>query len=160
MQNRAFYLVIMQEIWKPIPGYEERYEVSDLGRVRKGAKILAQATMRSGHLTVHLLRQTQYVHRLVLFSFVGIPPLNTQRIEARHLDGNPANNHLSNLVWGTVAENRADRRRLGEKAKLSYAEMLALRYDLSNGMLLKDVAVKYGVDRHTAARYRDGHMYA
>lgn len=159
MQNRAFCLEIMQEVWKAIPGYEGRYEVSDLGYVRNRTKELAQATMLSGHLTVHLGRQTHYVHRLVLFAFVGVPPANTQRIEARHLDGNPANNNLTNLAWGTVAENRADRRRLGEKAKLSYPEMLGLQHDLREGMLLKDVAMKYGVDRHTAAKYRDGRMY-
>jgi hypothetical protein len=150
----------MQETWKAVPGYEGQYEVSDQGRVRSGEKILAQATMRSGHLTVHLCRQTHYVHRLVLFAFVGVPQSNVARIETRHLDGNPTNNSLSNLTWGTVAENRADRRRLGEKAKLSYLEMLRLQDDLRGGMLLKDVAVKYGIDRHTAARYRDGHMYA
>jgi hypothetical protein len=148
------------EVWKLVPGYDGKYEVSDHGRVRNRTKELARAIMRSGHLTVHLGRQTHYVHRLVLFAFVGVPPANTQRIEARHLDGNPANNSLANLTWGTVVENRADRRRLGEKAKLSYPEMLNLRQDLRGGMLLKDVAMKYGVDRHTAAKYRDGHMYA
>ena len=158
MQIRAFLLVPMEN-WKFIPGYEGRYEVSDHGRVRNRTKELAQAIMRSGHLTVHLGRQTHYVHRLVLFAFVGVPLANTQRIEARHLDGNPANNNLANLAWGTVVENRADRRRLGEKAKLSYPEMLNLQQDLRGGMLLKDVAMKYGVERHTAAKYRDGRMY-
>jgi hypothetical protein len=147
------------ETWKSIPGYEGQYEVSDQGRVRNRTKILSQAAMRSGHLTVHLRRDTHYVHRLVLFAFVGAPPISTQRMEVRHLDGNPANNMLGNLVWGTVAENRADRRRLGEKAKLSYDEAMALRQDLKNGMLLKDVAAKYGVGSRTAARYRDGYMY-
>ena len=149
----------MEEIWKPVPGYEGRYEVSDQGRVRNRVKELAQTTMRSGHLTVHLGKQTHYVHRLVLFAFVGVLQSNVTRIEARHLDGNPTNNHLSNLRWGTVAENRADRRRLGEKAKLSYPQMCSLQDDLRGGMLLKDAAIKYGIDRHTAARYRDGHMY-
>ena len=158
MQSRAFLLVYMEN-WKPIPGYEGRYEVSDQGSVRNRVKKLAQATMRSGHLTVHLNRQTQYVHRLVLFAFVGALPANTQRMEARHLDGNPTNNKLTNLAWGTVVENRADRRRLGETAKLSYSEMLGLQHDLRDGMLLKDVAAKYAIDRHTAAKYRDGRMY-
>jgi hypothetical protein len=148
------------ENWKDIPGYEDRYQVSDQGRVQNGTRVLAQATMRSGHLTVHLRRQTHYVHRLVLFAFVGVPQLNVLRIEARHLDGNPSNNSLCNLAWGTVAENRADRRRLGEKAKLSYSEMCQLQDDLRGGVLLKDVAAKYGIDRHTAAKYRDGRMYA
>lgn len=159
MWCRARQVAYAEEVWKPVVGYENRYEVSNQGRVRSRVKELAQATMRSGHLTVHLGRQTHYVHRLVLLAFVGAPANSTQRSEVRHLDGNPANNNISNLLWGTVKENRADRRRLGEKAKLTKEQMLALQADIRNGMLLKDVATKFGVDRHTAARYRDGYMY-
>jgi hypothetical protein len=147
------------EVWKLVPGYDGKYEVSDQGQIRKGEKLLAQNVMRSGHKTVHLKRKTMYVHRLVLFAFERAQPTGT-RIECRHMDGNPQNNALDNLAWGTVVENRADRRRLGEKAKLSKEQMLALQNDLRGGMRLKDVAVKYSVDRHTAAKYRDGHMYA
>lgn len=46
------------------------------------------------------------VHRLVLLCFVGSPP--TPRHETRHLDGNPGNPALTNLVWGTHAENMQD----------------------------------------------------
>jgi hypothetical protein len=169
----------MEEIWKPIPGYEGQYEVSDQGRARSldkyvtrnstdtrkpyliRGKILAQFATPSGHVTVHIARKWLYIHRLVLSAFVCPPEQyapNT-RVEGRHLDGNPANNTLQNLAWGTVKENRADRRRLGEKAKLTKEQMLALQCDLRNGMLLKDVAAKYGIERHTAANYRDGHMY-
>jgi hypothetical protein len=170
----------MKEQWKPIPGYEGQYEVSDQGRARSldrfvtrsntdtrkpylvRGKILAQFTTPSGHVTVHIAKKWLYIHRLVLSVFVCPPEQYAlrARVEARHLDGDPANNSLQNLAWGTVKENRADRRRLGEKAKLTKGQMLALQADLQNGMLLKDVAVKYGVDRHTAARYRDGYMYA
>jgi hypothetical protein len=151
----------MQEVWKAVPGYEGRYEVSDLGRVRSLDRALALTRMKSGHLSVRLNRKFYYVHRLVLSVFVcqskeyapGI------RVEARHLDGDPTNNALKNLAWGSVQENRADRRRLGEKAKLSRDQMAALQSDLRGGALLKDVAAKFGIDRHTAARYRDGYMY-
>jgi hypothetical protein len=30
-------------------------------------------------------------------------------MECRHLDGNPANNNLKNLKWGTHAENELDK---------------------------------------------------
>ena len=179
MQNRAFCLEIMQEVWKVIPGYEGQYEISDQGRVRSldmysarnsadnrkpyliAGKMLAQSTTASGHMTVHVARKWLYVHRLVLLAFVCPPEQYAPnvRVEGRHLDGNPANNALKNLAWGTVKENRADRRRLGEKAKLSKDQMLMLQADLRGGALLKDVAAKFGVERHTAARYRDGYMY-
>jgi len=151
----------MQEVWKSVPGYEGRYEVSDLGRVRSLDRALALTRMKSGHLSVRLNRKFHYVHRLVLSVFVCQPKEYASgiRVEARHLDGDPTNNALKNLSWGSVKENRADRRRLGEKAKLSKDQMAALQADLRGGALLKDVAAKFGIDRHTAARYRDGHMY-
>ena len=179
VQNRAFCLVNMQEVWKPVPGYEGLYEVSDQGRVRsldkeitrRGSdtrrayivpgKLLSTFVTPSGHVTVHLARKWLYVHRIVLTAFVGAPTeyaANT-RMEGRHLDGNPANNVLENLAWGTVKENRADRRRLGEKAKLSLETARLLQEDARRGLLLKDIAAKYGIDRHTVARYRDGRMY-
>lgn len=161
MQSRAFLLACM-EIWKAIPGYVGQYEVSDQGRVRSLVRVLALTRMKSGHLSVRLNRVCCYVHRLVLLAFVCAPEeyAANVRVEGRHFDGDPANNNLKNLSWGTVKENRADRRRLGEKAKLTKEQMLALQTDLCKGMLLKDVAVKYNIDRHTAARYRDGYMYA
>jgi hypothetical protein len=61
---------------------------------------------RLGHSTVYLGRKDQrYIHRLVLEAFVGPCP---DGMECRHLDGNPGNNRLDNLAWGTRAENQAD----------------------------------------------------
>lgn len=45
--------------------------------------------------------------RLMLISFVGSPP--NKDSQARHLDGNPRNNDLSNLAWGSPKENQQDR---------------------------------------------------
>ncbi len=45
------------------------------------------------------------VHSLVLRAFVSARPTG---MEARHLDGNPHNNNLNNLQWGTPKENRED----------------------------------------------------
>jgi len=47
------------------------------------------------------------MHRLVLEAFVGPCP---EGMECRHLDGNPQNNHVSNLKWGTKEENYGDKR--------------------------------------------------
>jgi len=48
----------------------------------------------------------RYVHRLILEVFVGPCP---DGMECRHLDGNPQNNRLDNLAWGTPEENCEDR---------------------------------------------------
>lgn len=55
-------------------------------------------------------RYVQSVHVLVLLAFVGPCP---EGMECRHLDGNPANNRLDNLCWGTGSENWNDKRRHG-----------------------------------------------
>lgn len=47
-----------------------------------------------------------YIHRLVLEAFVGPCPPG---LEGCHNDGNPTNNCISNLRWGTPASNAADR---------------------------------------------------
>lgn len=110
----------MREAWKPIPGYEGRYEVSDLGHVRSlpqitsdgrrlGSRVLRGRPQSSGHLSVPLTLdgtcRNALVHRLVLIAFVGPPPLG---MHALHFDGDPANNRLSNLRWGTPTENSLD----------------------------------------------------
>ena len=50
------------------------------------------------------------VHRLVLEAFVGSCP---EGCEGVHADGDPANNHLSNLSWNTHSANLMGRRERG-----------------------------------------------
>lgn len=108
------------EKWLPITGYEGSHEISDRGRVRsldrvthdgkhlKG-QILQPFVMPSGHIRVSPGRggkkKTLKVHRLVLLAFVGPCP---DGMEALHRDGNPANNLVENLHWGTKSENAQD----------------------------------------------------
>lgn len=118
----------MGEIWREVVGFEGLYEVSDLGQVRsldrevkvgtgyrtvKG-KVLALTPQVSGHLCVSLyqdcVRTPQRVHRLVLEAHVR--PANPGEI-CRHLDGDPTNNTVGNLVWGSYSENANDRVRHG-----------------------------------------------
>lgn len=51
-------------------------------------------------------RHTGHVHILILLTFVGPKP---DGYVARHLDGNPTNNRLDNLAWGTPKENHDDK---------------------------------------------------
>ena len=104
------------EIWKFVPGYDGRYEVSNQGHVRSfkryaQGRILRPGRMPSGHLSVALGRgNSQCVHKLVLLTFTGPAPDN---YECRHLNGNPADNRLANLCWGTRSENILDSVRHG-----------------------------------------------
>lgn len=58
--------------------------------------------------------RTAYVHRLVLEAFRGAAPNGH---ECRHLNGDTADNRLSNLQWGTPQENAADRARHGTEQR-------------------------------------------
>lgn len=117
------------EIWKPVVGYEGRYEVSSYGRVRgrdrivnarpgvtrvQRGQIRAQVTMKSGHKQVLLWGDNHargvLVHRIVLEAFCGPCPAG---MEGCHGDGDPSNNHVSNLRWDTRSENRFDAVRHG-----------------------------------------------
>ena len=113
-----------REIWKPIPGYERFYEVSNQGRVRslnretkdamgrtrqwKG-RILNPIKNNNGYLKVGLYKdgatQQKNIHRLVLETFDGEP---REGQVACHNNGEPTDNRLANLRWGTQKENVAD----------------------------------------------------
>jgi len=96
--------------WRDVIGYEGLYKVSDDGQVLglKRGKVLRPATLRSGHLIVALSKDgvmySQTVHRLMMEAFNG--PANGR--VTRHLDGNPKNNTLENLKYGTISENVRD----------------------------------------------------
>lgn len=109
------------EIWKAIPGYEGKYEVSTHGRVRslphhvrlvirgKGylrlspGRILKPGKTKSGHVSVSLGRHnSKLVHYLVLLAFVGERPKN---YDILHLNGIPDDNRLQNLKYGSRREN-------------------------------------------------------
>jgi len=103
------------EQWRPVPAFEGKYEVSDLGRVKSlrwtPPRILRPGPSNYGHMSVVLgRRNTRMVHELVLIAFVGPRPPGQ---ETRHLDGDPANNRLDNLCWGTRSENNRDAVRHG-----------------------------------------------
>jgi hypothetical protein len=84
------------------------YEVSDQGRVKSyrrypEGRLLRPGCMSGGHVSVSLGRKNSLcVHALVLLAFVGPPP---EKHECRHLNGNPSDNRLENLRWGTRSEN-------------------------------------------------------
>lgn len=115
------------EEWRPIPGYEGRYEVSSHGRVRSlgfySGNRWGTKTWRAGRmLKIYTIQGHGYrgvtltdadgvqtperVHRLVLRAFVGEPPPGQPN--GLHKDDDPANNYVGNLRWGTHTENTYD----------------------------------------------------
>jgi hypothetical protein len=96
----------------------------------------------------------RFVYHLVLEAFVGPCPPG---LECRHLDGNPANNRVENLHWGTHAENMADMVRHGRAAKgqehpyaiLTEADVLEALSLRAAGESIGSIARRLGVDRCT-----------
>lgn len=105
--------------WRPIPGWEGLYELSNSGAVRslrntRGALLETPKdrllTVGShGYLCVSLGRDGTSVVRTVhsLLMQVFGPP-GEEGDEVRHVDGNKLNISLSNLKWGTSKQNSAD----------------------------------------------------
>ena len=103
----------MDEVWKPVAGYEGLYEVSNFGNVKsinwrkKGcSKNLWLKPHPNGYLQVELAkdgtRRFFTVHRLVANAFLsnplGLPQVN-------HRDENKKNNCVENLEWCTASYN-------------------------------------------------------
>jgi hypothetical protein len=118
----------IEERWLPIPGYEGRYDVSDLGRVRSwnnaGGRMaeprIKKQTLSPGmpYRVVglsngHGVSRIIPIHRLVMLAFVGPLPKTFPRSETRHLNGDKLDNRLVNLRYGTAIENRLDSVRHG-----------------------------------------------
>lgn len=95
------------------------------------------------------------IHTLVLMSFVSSPPTG---MGARHLDGNPTNNALGNLAWGTQLENMRDKYRHGTMLyKLSHDDVVQLRQDYDNTDIpVKQLALKYNIARATVTSIATG----
>lgn len=126
--------MIEQEEWKDIPEWEGLYSVSNLGRVKSHERminesrkegwkpksyvikeiILKQSRDSIGRVRVSLSKNSKvkyrFIHSLVLLAFVGKRP---NGFECCHIDGNPSNNNLTNLYYGTRSDNIADAKRHG-----------------------------------------------
>lgn len=114
-----------KEEWRPVANHD-RYEVSNLGRVRSycamgprpGVRCTAPRYLRpgwtKGYAVVNLDRVTYLVHRLVLEAFVGRRP---KGYDGCHNNGDSSDNRLCNLRWDTRGENCADAFRHGSVAR-------------------------------------------
>lgn len=97
-----------KEIWKPVPEYEDLYEVSNMGRVRSlfRYKKILHPSLTNGYFTVELWKDKQRkrigVHRLVAMCFCENPK---GKPFVNHKDESRTNNNASNLEWVTHIEN-------------------------------------------------------
>jgi hypothetical protein len=163
------------EIWKPIIGCGDRYEISNLGMVRSKRCILSQVRDPRGYSRVNISdtvnghQKSRLVHALVLMAFDG--PKQAGQV-CRHLDGNPKNNALHNLCWGTHRDNHLDAVKhgthfkppkliqRGEKnhaVKLTREQVDHIRQRTATA---KELASLYGITQWTVFDIRKGRSWA
>ncbi|MCC8103685.1 MAG: HNH endonuclease [Clostridiales bacterium] len=170
----------MAEIWKDIPGYEGEYQVSDMGRVKSLDRKIVQrsrwGTDFERTITGRILRPGQFcknghvsvvlkhggigkpVHQLVMRAFVGEPP---EGMEVRHINGNPKDNRLENLCYGTRTENILDVYTQGKKWRaLSLEDVYYIRFALFCGLSGRQIADYLGVSESTVSDVKRGRTYS
>ena len=122
-----------QEEWRPVVGYEGRYEVSNLGRVRsldrliyhketntyhkvKG-KVLSKCLDSKGYEFVCLgagRSDQKRVHRLIADAFIPNPE---KKRFVDHINTDRTDNSLDNLRWVTCSENVNNPNSLSKRMK-------------------------------------------
>jgi len=97
-----------------------------------------------------------HIHRLMAESFIGGPPYKGACV--RHLNGNPKDNSISNLSWGTYKDNENDKILHGTwntrngGAKITPEQVIEIRNKIKLGMSHDELAKEYSVSRPTINR--------
>lgn len=141
----------MTERWLPVPDFEGIYSVSDQGRVRSETRVLTRADgvirtwsermMRTtpdgeGYPVVTLQDRSSgryrkvRVHTLVAEVFIGPRPAGQ---EVLHWDGDRMNVWLTNLRYGTHAENGQDTTRYSTECRNGHQRTLESTYIRRDG---------------------------
>lgn len=155
------------EIWSLIKVHNDAYEISTFGNARSIDRVVVYkngqktrykgkplVTSTSTGYDVVRLGNTEHcyqkISRLVAKAFIPNPE---NKPEVNHIDGNKRNNHVENLEWNTISENRKHSHRiLGKQilenhinAKLTNKQVLEIRKLLSQNLTLREIAAKYSV---------------
>jgi hypothetical protein len=120
---KGIFFIMKQEIFLPILGYEDYYEISNLGNVKSkkriiykknGAKqvvlerILNPTIGSHGYYSVGLckynVRKTKPIHHLVAESFLK-HKVEGHKFVINHIDENKLNNRIENLEIVTKRDN-------------------------------------------------------
>ena len=163
----------MEEIWKPIKGYEG-YEISSLGRVKslkmKNEIIKKPHLNRDGYLYISFSNRgkscTLKVHRLVCEHFCE--GKTEERNHVDHIDGNKLNNVYTNLRWCTHHENilfaweTGAYNGIGENhagSKLKENQVIEIKKMLKQKITCKNIAKQFGVTNWCIHDIKQGRIW-
>jgi hypothetical protein len=164
----------IEELWKPIKGFEQFYEASNLGRIKSIGRIVHQTHMdkyKKERMMTPYLNPKKYlctklydgfdnsksftIHKIIALTFLENP---NNYIEVNHVDGNKVNNRVDNIEWCSRSHNVRETYRLGLKdpskymgsgnktSKLTEEQVLSIREEYKNKSLnQRQLAIKYNV---------------
>lgn len=157
----------MTERWLPVVGYEELYEVSDRGRIRRNGRLLKIDDKNHCYSRVFLSKNgkvtTKYVHKLVAEAFLGTCPPGR---EVNHRKADRRRNWAANLEYTTHADNVRHSVEQGliplgsqkKLSKLTEAAVIEIRR-MKGKRRHSDIAAEFGVSRPVITRVLGGKIW-
>lgn len=167
MHSVGIFIMNKIENWKEVIGFNKKYLISDLGRVRSVSRIAGNG---KGYLIKEKILKYTYsvdkypmislsmcnrkkitkkIHILVAIHFLGEKPNENSFV--CHKDDNKNNNNVKNLYWGDLKSNVLDRYKNG-KTKFDIKTILNIRNEYSNGITQKELTIKYNCNSSYISR--------
>jgi len=171
-----------EEQWKDIPDFEGFYQASNFGRIRSldqivecrnGAtrqckgKVMKLSLDRIGYQRIGLSKQRKdypsKVHKLIMLAFVG--ERSDSKIQVNHIDGDKANNNLSNLEYCSHSHNMRHASvngllsRAGGRKKFKNDDVFKICLEHMKGTSTEKIAFNWNVDTSTVRKILSNTSY-
>jgi len=165
------------EYWKPIPGFNERYYASNMGRVMsiactwkkrchgkwvdmKSPDVIfdTKSKTKKGYYRTNLKLEngkmkTYMIHRLIAKTFLGEIP---DKMQVNHINGIKTDNSIYNLEIVTNQQNRDHARdnnlianRKNGLGKINQEQVIEIKKLYSHGLKQREIAKKFNVCQQT-----------